>query len=112
MTTVEEYLDKLWKLYPPEGETPAETIELADQAVKDHPDSPELQVLRGHLILLGDEDCPYDSNEAVICFQKAVEIDPEYAEAWEEIGHFYEAVEPDQTLSRKAFEKAEELRKK
>lgn len=106
----QDYIDKLWELYPNDAETPLKVINLADEAIKEFRDSAELWLLRGSLIELGDEDCPYGLEEAATCFEKAVEIDPNYIEAWEEIGHYYDVIEPNEILSRKAFKKAEELK--
>lgn len=112
METEQEYIDKLWEVYPYETETPLRVINLADKAIRAFPASSELWLIRGNLIQLGDEDCPYGLEEAATCYQKAVEINPDYVEAWEEIGHYYDIIEPNKAISLKAFQKAEELKNK
>ena len=110
MQTSQEYIDKLWELYPREEETSLEIIEFADEAVQKFPDSEELWILRGHLILLAGEDCPHDLDEALKSYKNSVEINPNFIKGWEEIGHFYDAVMPDKKLSKRAFDKANQIK--
>lgn len=67
--------------------------------------------MRGDLIQLGSADVPYSLEDALACYERAVSIDPNFAEGHEEIGHFYDAVIPNQTRARRAFRKAAEIRK-
>lgn len=110
MKTEREYINQIWELYPRDRETSPKTINLVDKALKEFPNSPELWVLRGCLIQLSGADCRYDLNDALNSFKKAVEIDSTFDDAWKEIGHFYDAVEPNRRLSLEAFKKAKDLR--
>ena len=42
-------------------------------------------------------------------YERALEIDPECAEAHESLGHFFDAVEPDRERSRHHFDRAAAL---
>ena len=53
-----EYIEKLFALWPTEGETSDEALALADEAVRAHPASAKLWCMRGDLIQLGPEDIP------------------------------------------------------
>jgi tetratricopeptide (TPR) repeat protein len=55
---------------------------------------------------------PHSLDEALACYQKAVEIDPQFARAWEEIGWFHDAVLDDKTTAEKYFRKAKTLKEK
>lgn len=110
MDTEQDYIDKIWELYPRKSTTPLSTIKLVDRAVRKYPNSPELWVLRGCLIQLADENCPHSLEDAINSFKKAVEVDPSFDDAWKEIGHFYDAIDPNRKLSLEAFKKAKDLR--
>ncbi|MGB8367653.1 MAG: hypothetical protein ACLPYZ_04830 [Limisphaerales bacterium] len=66
--------------------------------------------MRGDLIQLGSKSCPHPLEEALHSFQCAVELDPQFAEAWDELGHYYEAVLDDEKTAQEHFEKAKRLR--
>ncbi len=106
-----EYIEKLIALWPTEGETSAEALALADEAVSTFPDSAKLWCMRGNLIELGSADAHYSLEDTAACYERAVSIDPNFAEGHEEIGHFYDAVVPDQSRSRRAFREAARIRK-
>jgi tetratricopeptide (TPR) repeat protein len=71
--------------------------------------SAELLVLRGQLIQLVAGDRPEDLDEALACYQEALELDPGSAEAHEEIGHFLDDVADDPAEAVPFFRKAIEL---
>jgi len=104
-----EYIDKLSSLWPTESETSAEALALADEAVRAYPDSPKLWLMRGNLIELGPEDIAYQLEEALACYERAVLIDPQFAEGYEEIGHYFDAVMSDPDRAWSAFNKASSL---
>jgi tetratricopeptide (TPR) repeat protein len=105
------YIEKLFAVWPTEGETSNEALALADEAVGAYPDSAKLWCMRGDLIQLGSADIPYSLEDALACYERAVSIDPNFAEGHEEIGHFYDAVMPNPNLARRAFRKAARIRK-
>ena len=42
----------------------------------------------------------YSLEEALACYYKAMEVDPKFAEAWEDAGYFYSAVLDDRVGRR------------
>ena len=60
-----------------------------------HHRCPYSLVLRGILIQLQDEDCPYPLQQAADDFLEALRIDSSYLPALEQLAHFYDAVEPN-----------------
>ncbi len=101
-----EYIEKIYDLWPRDGEASLEVIEVADEAVRFFPRSAQLWCLRGNLIELASADSPYRLEEAHFCYEQAVSVDPKYAAGYKEIGHFYDAVAPDPVLASRAFRKA------
>ncbi|MDX2221093.1 MAG: hypothetical protein SF172_18915, partial [Burkholderiales bacterium] len=54
---------------------------------------------------------PHSLADALASYQRAVEVDPGFAEAWEEIGHHYSAILDDEDGARLFFERAAALKK-
>jgi len=91
----EQYITKLKSLWPTgeKTESSLEAIALADKAVQAHPLSAALWCIRGDLIQLGPANCPHELQEALKSYQHAIKSDPTYAEAYESINYFLDAVE-------------------
>jgi tetratricopeptide (TPR) repeat protein len=106
-----DYIEKLFALWPTEGETSDEALALADASVLSYPESAKLWCMRGNLIELGSADIAYSLEDALACYERAVSIDPNFAEGHEEIGHFYDAVMSNPDRAQKAFRKAARIRK-
>lgn len=106
-----EYIDNLFSLWPTEGEASKEALALVDEAVWVCPNSAKLWCMRGNLIELGSADISYSLEDALACYERAVSIDPNFAEGHEEIGHFYDAVMPNPARARNAFREATRIRK-
>jgi Tfp pilus assembly protein PilF len=66
--------------------------------------------MRGDLIQLGPESCPHPLVEAFASYQRAIEISPDCAEAWEAVGHYYDAVLDDEATAERYFREAARLR--
>jgi tetratricopeptide (TPR) repeat protein len=66
--------------------------------------------MRGDLIQLGAEDIPYELTDALASYERAIAIDPKCAEAYEEIGHFYDAVMGDAERAKPFFHRAAVLK--
>jgi len=105
-----DYIEKLFALWPTEGETSGEALALADEAVRTYPASAKLWCMRGDLIQLGSADIPYSLEDALACYERAVSIDPNFAEGHEGIGHFYDAVMLNPSRARRAFPEAARIR--
>lgn len=107
-----DYITQLKARWPRthSDEVPLETIVLADEAVRAFPQSPRLWCIRGDLIQLGPEDNPHSLDDARACYQRATEIDPQFVEAWESLGHFHNAVLDDEATAQRFFSEAERLK--
>ncbi len=108
--TAQDYIARLRAGWPKSGDASLEDIILADEAVRAYPQSAQLWLMRGDLIQLGPESCPHPLEEALASYERAVQIAPEYAQAWDEIGHYYDGVLDDVTTARRSFKEAEKLR--
>ena len=106
----EDYIAQLRAGCPQDSDVSLDVITLADEAVRAFPQSATLLVMRGNLIELGTESCPYSLDEALRCYRRAIECEPDFAEAWEEIGHYYDAVLDDEKGAKPYFERAHHLR--
>jgi hypothetical protein len=108
--TEEEYYQRIRSLWPRKEEASLALIALADEAVARFPRSPRLWCLRGNLITLGPEENPHSLADALASYRCAAEVDPTFAEAWEEIGHHYDVVLADEAGARPFFERAAALK--
>jgi tetratricopeptide (TPR) repeat protein len=110
--TEAEYIAEFKARWPRQftDEVSLETLALADEAVRSFPTSARLWVIRGDLILLGPEESPHSLDDALRSYIRATEVDPDFAEAWEEIGHFYDAIRDDEVQAQKYFQEAARLR--
>jgi tetratricopeptide (TPR) repeat protein len=108
--TENDYITELKTRWPRDCDASLETVALADEAVGVFPQSPRLWCMRGCLIQLGPENCPQSLEDALASFKRAIEIDPQFAEAWEEIGYFYHNVLDDETTAQPYFREAKRLR--
>jgi tetratricopeptide (TPR) repeat protein len=110
--TEEDYIVELRECSPRNAKmkvTP-EIIALADEAIRVFPRSAKLWCMRGNLIQLGPENCPHSLDEALASYKRAIEVDPSFADAWEEAGHFYHNVLDDEPVAEPYFREAEKLR--
>ena len=112
--TESEYLSALKSrvLVDAENAEPSvETIALCDEAVNEFPNSADLWVMRGILLQLTRHDCVYPLEESAHCFRQAMLADPGSAEAYEEMGHFLDAVMAKPRKAKQYFRKAWLLRR-
>lgn len=107
-----DYISDLEARWPQDdtSDVPLETIAIADEAVRAFPLSARLWEMRGCLIQLGPECCPHPLEESLRSFRRAVELDPQFADAWDEMGHYYDAVLDDEKTANEYFDKAKRLR--
>lgn len=112
--TEDDYISQLragWPHGPEVCEASLEVLALVDAAVRAFPQSARLWVMRGNLIQLGSKACPYSLAESLASYQQAVEIDPQFPEAWEEMGYYHDVILSDESAAEKYFREAERLRK-
>lgn len=91
------------------GAATGEDVDAVDDILESEGASAELLILRGQLIQLVAHDRPHELQEALACYQEALELDPGSAEAHEEIGHFLDDVAEDPAEAVPFFRKAIEL---
>lgn len=106
-----DYISELRARWPKDSDASLDIIALADEAVQLFPNSATLWTMRGNLIELGPESCPHPLEDSLASYQNAVRIDPEFAEAWNEIGHYYDAVLDDPQTASQYFDRANEIAK-
>lgn len=109
--TESEYIDELWALWPTEGDATDEALLLADDAVAAYPNSARLWIMRGNLILLGSGNT-HAPEDVLASYEQAIKIDPTYAAAYEEIGHFWDNVMDDPERAAPYFQQADTFRNK
>jgi hypothetical protein len=111
--TVDKHITKL-KALPRSFETTPEAYALVEEALKAHPHSARLWCLRGTLIQLGPgpEKSGYTLEDAFASYKKAIEVEPDCPEGWEELGHYHDVHLDDEHTARQFWDKAEKLRER
>jgi hypothetical protein len=108
--TEDEYISALRMRWPQDCDAALEVIALADEATRFFPKSAPLWLMRGELIQLGPPSCPHPLTESLVSYERAIELDPNFADAWEEIGHYHDAVLDYEKTAQRSFQEAERLR--
>jgi tetratricopeptide (TPR) repeat protein len=84
---------------------------MADAAVREHPRSPKLWVIRGNLLELARLETGYTLNESAFCYRQAIRVDPFFIEAYEDLAFFLDAVMGNRRKAKRFFEKARLLKR-
>lgn len=103
---IKEFINSLKNRLPAEKEIPVSFIQELDQQIERSPNHPELYILKGQLILNSEDDPHYQLQDALTAFEKAVEINPNYAEGYLEIAYFLDTFNDDFKEAIKNFELA------
>ena len=109
--TEAEYIKKVTEakqLFREDAHSP-EPLRLVSEALVKYPNSAKLHCLLGDLIQLSDAFPEYELSDALKAYEKAAVLDPSCAEAFEEIGYYYDAIDEDLEKSEAAFRRAVEL---
>lgn len=106
MKNLDEYIHHILENRRSEDETSLSSFELIENALSHFPNSAKLHCIKGDSIQLGSEKCPFDLSEALACYEKAIVIDKECAEAYESIGYYYDVINEDLEKSEAAFRKS------
>jgi len=104
--TEADFHAKILAAWPTDGATSAATFALVEQALSEHPRSAALWCLRGVLIQLGAGEEPYDLPAVLASYQRAIEIDPTFAEAHEGIGYYHDDLFDDPRSAEPSFRAA------
>ena len=113
--TESEYINYFKSHWPKDFqsfEPTKETIELTERAVKDFPNSAKLWVIRGDLLQLINFECEIPLEESQRCYFSAIKADPNFIEAYEEMGYFIDAILGKPRKAKQYFNKAKILKRK
>jgi tetratricopeptide (TPR) repeat protein len=91
------------------GHASPKDIDAIDDILEAEGGSVELLILRGQLIQLVDDAGDDELEEALACYQEALDLDPSSAVAHEEIGHFLDDVADQPAEALPFFRRAIEL---
>lgn len=107
MPSEREWEDRIRTMVQSADGATARSVADIESALSEHPLSARLWDLRGDVIqLLGEPIEAYDLQEALRSYQRAVELDPQYARALESIGHYLDAVEDRPADAEEWFRRA------
>lgn len=104
--TEQEYVSALQEGIPEAAPVTAALLELSDDAVRDHPKSRSLWLLRGCLIQLGEGMERWTLDDAVESYERALELSPDDPEVHEQLGYWYDVVEVQLERAAQHFSKA------
>ena len=107
--TEAEYISAVRQRIGVEGRVFVESFDLLRAALIEHPDSPSLWCLRGDMIQLSDEDIECSLDDVLPSYQKALDLNPAWGEAYESIGYFYDKALDKPADAEVYFRKALEL---
>ena len=107
--TETDYVREIKSLLPDEGEVAVEVLELMEKAVAEYPESAKLWCWRGDLIQMAALEAGYELDDALKSYERALEIDPINAEAYESIGYYGDVIMSNSASAESAFRKAIEL---
>jgi tetratricopeptide (TPR) repeat protein len=98
-----------WPRTPGDGSLSAELIALVNEGTDAFPNSAVLWRIRGDLLQL--LDTAYPLKEAERSYRRSIRADRFYADAYEELGRFFDAVMGKPRKAKRFLEKARRLRK-
>jgi tetratricopeptide (TPR) repeat protein len=86
--TESEYLAAIAEEVSRSGKATPRSLELIEQALRDHPASPALWSRKGDLIQISDDDGIYSLGDALASYRQALALDPQNREARSEVANF------------------------
>lgn len=108
-STESEYITSLEGSYPEQGEASVEVMALVEEAVAAFPNSSKLWCIRGDLIQLSTVEAEYELEDALRSYERAAAVESASADAYTEMGYFYDAVMADPASAEHSFQKAIDL---
>ncbi len=109
-----DYISELKKRWPrgcKSIEPTEETMGLTLETLEKFPESEKLWIMRGDLLQLVNCDEGVELTEIENCYRKAICINPQSAEANEELGYFLGSVMDNPRKAKQYFEKVRRLKK-
>lgn len=104
--TEDEWDEAINEQWASEDDGVSAAIATARDGLKEHPQSPIILHMLGVLLERQDIVADADIDEALGLYQRAVEIDPSFALAWESIGYFLDTFREDFEAATDAFKRA------
>jgi hypothetical protein len=101
----EDYILAITHLLDGRNEAPPEVFPLLEEALTEHPGSSELWCLRGDVIYFSNGNL-FDPEDILASYERAAEIHPLCAEAYESIGRYHDVFTEDLPKAEEAFRKA------
>jgi hypothetical protein len=101
----EDYIQAITELLDGRNEAPPEVFPLLEEALRAHPGSSELWCLRGDVIYFSHGD-HFEPEEILASYERAAELHPFCAEAYESIGGYHDVFTEDLPKAEEAFRKA------
>jgi len=86
--TESEYLAAVSDEVGRSGKATPRSLELIEQGVREHPESPALWNRRGDLIQISEDDGIYSLADALASYRRALAFDPQNSESKKEIANF------------------------
>ena len=105
MRSEAEFIQAITHLLDGRNEAPPEVFPLLEEALRDHPASSELWCLRGDVIYFSNGDL-FERKDILASFERAAQIDPFCAEAYESIGSYHDVFTEDLPKAEEAFRNA------
>jgi tetratricopeptide (TPR) repeat protein len=106
---VDERIAELRRSVVRRGEATPEDIDAIDDILEGEGPTVDFLLLRGQMIQLIVDAGPDELEQALACFEEALELDPSRPEPYEEIAHFMDDVADDPEEAEPFFRKAIEL---
>ncbi len=107
--TEEDYRNAIADAWESDDVVWSRVVALVERALRDYPNSPKLWCVLGDAIQMAgltEESAPCPRDQVLQCYEKAVSLDADCAEAQEEIGYYYDALADDPQLAVVAFRAA------
>lgn len=109
MSNESQLFEQIADAWPVEDEAPSPRLtELVRQALDEFPTSSEVWVMYGDYLNISDSEANPDATveNAMAAYQKALEIDPVCAEAYQELGFLHDFYRDDMPAAEQAFRNA------
>ena len=88
--TEKQFVDQFQALWPPKPDQLPSAMRLAHRAMAAFPASPGLLCIAGDLLRMQENVTDEDIGKSLGFYEKAIEADPNWADALEELGHVYD----------------------
>lgn len=104
--TEEQFVDQFQALWPPDPDQLPSAMALAQRALATFPASPGLLCIAGDLLRMQENVTDEDIGRSIGFYEKAIEADPDWADAYEELGHVYDVYDDNFDRAMACFRKA------